>query len=77
MTNTTVFEKHNGGKGVVPNTCWDMGCTYPLQVIKELDAEIMPRTQELVIIEVSRSKQHLIARQAITRYALTKTVQRT
>ena len=54
MTNTTVFEKLNGGKGVVTNTCWDMGCTYPvctLQVIKKLGAEIMPLTQELVIIE--------------------------
>ena len=63
MTNTTVFEKLSGGKGVITNTCCDTGCTYPvctLQVIKEFGAEIMFLTQELVIIEGSGAEVQIL-----------------
>ena len=45
------------------STCWDTGCTYPvasLAVMKELKAEIMPLTQDLIIVEASGSELKIL-----------------
>ena len=43
--------------------CWDTGCTFPvcgLAVIKEVKMEIMPLTQDLIIVETSGSELEIL-----------------
>ena len=43
--------------------CWDTGCTFPvcsLAVIKELKVEVMPLTQDLIIVETSGSELEIL-----------------
>ena len=66
-TDTMVYEKLNEGKGAVTSPCWDAGCTYPVCIlprITELDAEIMPLTNDLVIIEASGTELQILEQQS-------------
>ena len=48
--------------------CWDTGCTFPvcsLAVIKELKVEVMPLTQDLIIVEASGSELEILGTVAI------------
>ena len=63
MTKTMVFKRFKGDKRVVSSTCWDIGCTLPvciLQVIKKLDDEILPLTQDLIIVEASETELQIL-----------------
>merc|ERR1712015_490241 len=63
MTVTNMYRDVKGKTGILVNTCWDSGCTFPiasLEVVNQLKAKMWPLTQSLTIVEASGSQLALL-----------------